>query len=131
MKFYFIRAEDDIRDIGVTGVQTCALPIPAVELDAAAPVARGGEAVGRRADEVALDDVVGRARGVRAGVGEPDARAAVGRDDVARAGRGAADEVAGGVVDLDARHPVRRARLRAAVLQQADVVRSEEHTSEL
>src|SRR3712207_9218087 len=25
--FFFLQAEDDIRDIGVTGVQTCALPI--------------------------------------------------------------------------------------------------------
>src|SRR3712207_9556467 len=27
MFFFFIQAEDGIRDIGVTGVQTCALPI--------------------------------------------------------------------------------------------------------
>src|SRR3712207_8171028 len=27
MKVYFFQAEDGIRDIGVTGVQTCALPI--------------------------------------------------------------------------------------------------------
>src|SRR3712207_8942313 len=27
MKFLFFQAEDGIRDIGVTGVQTCALPI--------------------------------------------------------------------------------------------------------
>ena len=26
-KFFFFQAEDGIRDIGVTGVQTCALPI--------------------------------------------------------------------------------------------------------
>src|SRR3712207_7226949 len=26
--FFFFQAEDGIRDIGVTGVQTCALPIP-------------------------------------------------------------------------------------------------------
>ena len=26
-KIFFFRAEDGIRDIGVTGVQTCALPI--------------------------------------------------------------------------------------------------------
>src|SRR5258707_3796064 len=28
--FFFFQAEDGIRDIGVTGVQTCALPISAV-----------------------------------------------------------------------------------------------------
>ena len=27
MLFFFFQAEDGIRDIGVTGVQTCALPI--------------------------------------------------------------------------------------------------------
>src|SRR3712207_7162941 len=27
MRFFFFQAEDGIRDIGVTGVQTCALPI--------------------------------------------------------------------------------------------------------
>src|SRR3712207_7999955 len=31
MFFFFFQAEDGIRDIGVTGVQTCALPIFAVE----------------------------------------------------------------------------------------------------
>src|SRR3712207_7542150 len=29
--FFFFQAEDGIRDIGVTGVQTCALPISLVE----------------------------------------------------------------------------------------------------
>src|SRR5258707_15353654 len=29
--FFFFQAEDGIRDIGVTGVQTCALPISTVE----------------------------------------------------------------------------------------------------
>src|SRR3712207_7796688 len=30
--FFFFQAEDGIRDIGVTGVQTCALPICAMDL---------------------------------------------------------------------------------------------------
>src|SRR3712207_8211427 len=30
--FFFFQAEDGIRDIGVTGVQTCALPISAIGL---------------------------------------------------------------------------------------------------
>src|SRR5258707_2833469 len=29
--FFFFQAEDGIRDIGVTGVQTCALPISAIK----------------------------------------------------------------------------------------------------
>src|SRR3712207_7718847 len=34
MTFFFFQAEDGIRDIGVTGVQTCALPICFVWLKA-------------------------------------------------------------------------------------------------
>src|SRR3712207_7225848 len=33
--FFFFQAEDGIRDIGVTGVQTCALPISATQAAAA------------------------------------------------------------------------------------------------
>src|SRR3712207_6914670 len=45
--FFFFQAEDGIRDIGVTGVQTCALPICLtlglqLPLDEAQPVARLG-----------------------------------------------------------------------------------------
>src|SRR5258707_7740647 len=35
MFFFFFQAEDGIRDIGVTGVQTCALPIYEIERAAA------------------------------------------------------------------------------------------------
>src|SRR5215217_5212933 len=34
--FFFFQAEDGIRDIGVTGVQTCALPILGHDIEAAA-----------------------------------------------------------------------------------------------
>src|SRR3712207_6994552 len=34
--FFFFQAEDGIRDIGVTGVQTCALPISSTSTSAAA-----------------------------------------------------------------------------------------------
>src|SRR3712207_8291450 len=37
---FFFQAEDGIRDIGVTGVQTCALPICRQPRRATAPVAR-------------------------------------------------------------------------------------------
>src|SRR3712207_7956153 len=37
---FFFQAEDGIRDIGVTGVQTCALPIYADEHPAVATLAR-------------------------------------------------------------------------------------------
>src|SRR3712207_7720180 len=59
--FFFFQAEDGIRDIGVTGVQTCALPILAMELarvtEAAALAA--GRWIGRgdknAADQAAVD----------------------------------------------------------------------------
>src|SRR3712207_9119128 len=47
---FFFQAEDGIRDIGVTGVQTCALPISALrafeDLAEAGDGHRGGEPVG-------------------------------------------------------------------------------------
>src|SRR3712207_8513180 len=46
--FFFFQAEDGIRDIGVTGVQTCALPIyPGDEQRVdVAPGQPGGDAIG-------------------------------------------------------------------------------------
>src|SRR3712207_2008417 len=44
--FFFFQAEDGIRDIGVTGVQTCALPI----LELLYPVLQGYDSVAVRAD---------------------------------------------------------------------------------
>src|SRR5438445_13742125 len=45
-RFFFFQAEDGIRDIGVTGVQTCALPIYGLHN---APAARHGAEPHRRA----------------------------------------------------------------------------------
>src|SRR3712207_8912690 len=43
MVFFFFQAEDGIRDIGVTGVQTCALPIyPSADLGGANDQANAG-----------------------------------------------------------------------------------------
>src|SRR3712207_7387495 len=47
--FFFFQAEDGIRDIGVTGVQTCALPISDAGRRPRASV-RGGRPAARRAD---------------------------------------------------------------------------------
>src|SRR5947209_12294135 len=47
--FFFFQAEDGIRDIGVTGVQTCALPI-------SLPSA-GGKALGLAADSSKRDEI--------------------------------------------------------------------------
>src|SRR3712207_8197869 len=51
--YFFFQAEDGIRDIGVTGVQTCALPIFLDELEAAAQ-ALGELAADRQAEAEAL-----------------------------------------------------------------------------
>src|SRR3712207_7228904 len=68
--FFFFQAEDGIRDIGVTGVQTCALPIFQARLVA---LARAHDLLTRESWEgAALGDVVraaleaggGRERGV-------------------------------------------------------------------
>src|SRR3712207_8061120 len=74
--FFFFQAEDGIRDIGVTGVQTCALPIPE-------PAAgRGDECVQRVA---AADEdnpgVHGRRAEDRAGVAHRPEQLAVARTE--------------------------------------------------
>src|SRR3712207_7191398 len=76
---FFFQAEDGIRDIGVTGVQTCALPIfPYIgELVSATPMHDAGGLVDLRAwvaDTVALR----RRKGTLAAV-EAVARAEIGR----------------------------------------------------
>src|SRR3712207_6952670 len=43
MLFFFFQAEDGIRDIGVTGVQTCALPISGAVNAGRGPSANGRE----------------------------------------------------------------------------------------
>src|SRR5438874_12184581 len=56
-QIFFFQAEDGIRDLYVTGVQTCALPIwrvpaqPAVELDAAHPLGDPGAGLLERSEE--------------------------------------------------------------------------------
>src|SRR3712207_9032671 len=50
--FFFFQAEDGIRDIGVTGVQTCALPISASSWHPW--VIKGKEALPIQEDETAL-----------------------------------------------------------------------------
>src|SRR5438445_7679297 len=46
--FFFFQAEDGIRDIGVTGVQTCALPIALMRAARAARTRRGPPRVANR-----------------------------------------------------------------------------------
>src|SRR3712207_5545309 len=78
--FFFFQAEDGIRDIGVTGVQTCALPIsapagalPSAAAPATAPAdgapAAAGAATGIEDISSALFDYVGFERRFR---GDPD-----------------------------------------------------------
>src|SRR3712207_8191309 len=61
MMFFFFQAEDGIRDIGVTGVQTCALPIStlALQLGVATAARRpwiGRQVVGGRAAYLSAED---------------------------------------------------------------------------
>src|SRR5258707_15810155 len=49
--FFFFQAEDGIRDIGVTGVQTCALPISVTNTSGEIQMLRkGAEVMGPRSD---------------------------------------------------------------------------------
>src|SRR3712207_8672326 len=80
MLFFFFQAEDGIRDIGVTGVQTCALPIyaprpvPVAGIHDEAVVGAGGDGTepgpaGPAGTERGHSDGVGvPARGVRPAV---------------------------------------------------------------
>src|SRR5690606_39586070 len=88
---FFFQAEDDIRDIHVTGVQTCALPISqpglgrerAVGLPGhALAVVAAAEAAGR--DQVAAVGVGGR---VLVGAGQRQVRLAALRSEERRVGK--------------------------------------------
>src|SRR3712207_7815038 len=46
--FFFFQAEDGIRDIGVTGVQTCALPICLIAIDGKTSKRTGDTRTGQR-----------------------------------------------------------------------------------
>src|SRR3712207_7708850 len=104
--FFFFQAEDGIRDIGVTGVQTCALPISPLQ-----PARRRAARTARRADQGAL----GLRAGAPADEGGTRPRPLRGAE-LARAAppRAHGDDRHG----VPAAPPPRRAR-------------SEEHTSEL
>src|SRR3712207_6849275 len=73
--FFFFQAEDGIRDIGVTGVQTCALPISAaallmLALPGSAYLYAGDELGLPQAhvpDEAKQDPIFHRSGGARAG----------------------------------------------------------------
>src|SRR5256884_6480874 len=43
--FFFFQAEDGIRDVAVTGVQTCALPIYRITIDSATMMNKGFEVI--------------------------------------------------------------------------------------
>src|SRR5476651_2820871 len=57
--FFFVQAEDGIRDIGVTGVQTCALPISR-RLQPARALFRRGELLQDRGDDRSEERRVGK-----------------------------------------------------------------------
>src|SRR3712207_9064218 len=67
--FFFFQAEDGIRDIGVTGVQTCALPISLVRLASArlAPAAVVGVGVAAMGAGLGMMGLAGIAGSVTGG----------------------------------------------------------------
>src|SRR5215203_7380825 len=67
--FFFFQAEDGIRDIGVTGVQTCALPIATVDQRRCAGIAIWGD----RVPSLRVSDPVDQQRQRQlVGLGPPD-----------------------------------------------------------
>src|SRR3712207_8208524 len=76
--FFFFQAEDGIRDIGVTGVQTCALPIFRRDVPRSAGSLRGGLRGDRARSRAPL------LRGTDRGADEDGGPAARARRDLAR-----------------------------------------------
>src|SRR3989449_5155912 len=62
--FFFFQAEDGIRDVAVTGVQTCALPISTLGLHVVAEAQRLGGIAAFIDAEHALDPIYARKLGV-------------------------------------------------------------------
>src|SRR2546429_4080655 len=87
--FFFFQAEDGIRDVAVTGVQTCALPIYAREVLALQPNAAPA------GPQQAADGIEGRALPRAVG---PDQRHDLPRVDLDRQ---AAQSVNGAVIDVE------------------------------
>src|SRR2546429_3460068 len=81
--FFFFQAEDGIRDVAVTGVQTCALPI---YTEAAADLHRTVDDAADRVTHVCLGDRR-IAAGVTAGVDGPGAAQDESRSEERRVGK--------------------------------------------
>src|SRR2546429_100819 len=65
---FFFQAEDGIRDVAVTGVQTCALPISCGTASGGTSLVRGGRETGRaRAITLSLGSLRRRANAARSG----------------------------------------------------------------
>src|SRR5690606_40420077 len=58
VSFFFFQAEDGIRDFHVTGVQTCALPILAIQLASSVPVAPFSKRMKARATSSTSTDFI-------------------------------------------------------------------------
>src|SRR2546422_6282681 len=91
MDFFFFQAEDGIRDVAVTGVQTCALPISRGE--PRTPRAPEDRAAPRASTGVLISGLSGQPRSrVEAARGHVAVRFAVGLPQRARASLAAAQE---------------------------------------
>src|SRR3712207_8621763 len=60
--FFFFQAEDGIRDIGVTGVQTCALPISNAVVGGEIRLPKGTESLGRISAQTAKQVILQKVR---------------------------------------------------------------------
>ena len=65
--FFFFQAEDGIRDIGVTGVQTCALPISKLELQTV-ETGTCKKVLSRRTNAIDINTLVGHIQQLRVSV---------------------------------------------------------------
>src|SRR2546427_2449725 len=79
MFFFFFQAEDGIRDLTVTGVQTCALPIWVLANELLRDIATGQSHVVE--DEVAYQQII------RPGKGDSELRWKLGRSEERRVGK--------------------------------------------
>src|SRR3712207_9359948 len=113
---FFFQAEDGIRDIGVTGVQTCALPISA-QFGRGVMTDVGNKLLGQFADKLAAQLGAGDAGATAAAATAP--AEATPTQKVAATTAGAAEEVAASVEQVPGDNAVaERTRTTAAAARE-------------
>src|SRR2546427_7676244 len=133
MRFFFFQAEDGIRDLTVTGVQTCALPILGIDADGVA--AKAQRRLSRRRSD--LDRVGSLVGHVAVDAGSDHARTDLGRHRMlaglmtCEAFARERSQVSLRSMDVVARGAGHRCAGAKALAAPQESDRSEEHTSEL